>query len=247
MKQPTLALIGYGKMGREIEQEARIRGLTVTAIVDSAIAGRALPLEAATLQHADVCIEFTAPDAAVDNIRACAACGKQLVVGTTGWLHRLGEVEAIVREANIGLIYASNFSIGVHLFLRIVREAARVFDPHAQYDAAVRETHHRMKKDAPSGTALWIARDMLQLLSRKSAIATGADGAAPTEETLTVSAQRVGSVPGIHEVTFDSAHDTILLQHIARSRRGFAEGTLAAAEWIAERKGLYTIEDMLHA
>jgi 4-hydroxy-tetrahydrodipicolinate reductase len=246
MTTPRLALIGYGTMGRALERAALERGMTVAAVIDPAVPGRDAPITAETLRDADVCIEFTSPAAAVDNIRACAACGKRIVVGTTGWQHRLPEVEVIVREHGIGLIHASNFSIGVHLFLRIVREAARAVDAHPQYDAALREVHHRMKKDAPSGTALAIARELLAQLSRKTDVTMdGAVGASP--ELLHVSSQRVGAVPGLHEVVFDSACDSIVLQHIARNRRGLAEGALAAAEWIAPRTGLYTIEDMLHA
>lgn len=245
-RPPAIALIGYGRMGREIEQAAMARGMTINAIVDVRSFGAVHALERGVLEGSDVCIEFTVPEAVVDNIRALAGFGKNLVVGTTGWHHRLDEVRAIVEEKNIGLIYGSNFSIGVHLFLTLVKEAGRMLNPHGQYDAAITEVHHRQKLDAPSGTAINTAKALLSTLTRKARWSSEALSGAVPEDVLQVTATRVGAVPGQHSVLFDSIADSITVTHTARSRRGFAEGALLAAEWIHGRKGLYSIEDMLN-
>lgn len=245
-RTPAIALIGYGRMGREIEQAAMSRGMTINAIVDIRSSGHVHAMERGLLEGADVCIEFTVPDAVVDNIRTLAGFGKNIVVGTTGWHHRMDEVRAIVEERNIGLIYGSNFSIGVHLFLALVREAGRLMHPHRQYDAAVSETHHRLKIDAPSGTAISTADALLSTLTRKTRWSASLEAGPLPEDVLHVSAARVGSVPGQHAVLFDSLADSITITHTARSRRGFAEGALLAAEWIQGRKGLYSIEDMIN-
>ncbi len=245
-RTPSIALIGYGKMGRELEQVAMNKGMTVDAIIDVQSFGNVHALERSVLEGSDVCIEFTAPDATVDNIRTLAGFGKNIVVGTTGWYDRLDEVRAIVEERGIGLIYASNFSIGVHVFLALVREAGRLFNNHAQYDAAITEVHHRQKIDAPSGTALTTVEALLSTLTRKrSWISMLPSGPVP-DDVLHVSSTRVGAVPGQHAVQFDSLADSITLTHTARNRRGLAEGALLAASWIHGRKGLYSIEDMLN-
>lgn len=245
-RTPAIALIGYGRMGREIEQAAMARGMTINAIVDVRSFGHVHAMDRSVLEGADVCIEFTVPDAVVDNIRTLAGFGKNIVVGTTGWHDRMDEVRAIVEERNIGLIHASNFSIGVHLFLALVREAGRLLNPHRQYDAAISETHHRLKIDAPSGTAISTAETLMSTLTRKTSWTASLESGPLPEDVLHVAAARVGSVPGQHSVLFDSFADSIAVTHTARNRRGFAEGALLAAEWIQGRKGLYSIEDMLN-
>jgi 4-hydroxy-tetrahydrodipicolinate reductase len=246
MTTPSIALIGYGKMGREIEQAASEQGYNVKAIIDVQYNGHSITINPSTLAGVDVCIEFTTPEAAVDNIRACAQCRKDVVVGTTGWFGRLEEVRTIVAEAGIGLVYASNFSIGIHLFNRIVAYAGKLLNRHTQYDAAVHEQHHRMKKDAPSGTAYSLANELLRALDRKTRLAIERPAGEVAPDELQVSSSRVGSVPGRHQIIFDSPADTIELVHTARSRRGLADGSLIAASWIHGKKGLFTIEDMLH-
>jgi 4-hydroxy-tetrahydrodipicolinate reductase len=246
MKTPAIALIGYGKMGREIELAAGEQGFNIKTIVDIHYSGHSVPINASTLAGVDVCIEFTTPEAVIDNIRSCARCKKDLVVGTTGWFDRLDEARAIVAEMGIGLIYAANFSLGVHLFRKIVAYAGTLFNAHAQYDVAVHEQHHRMKKDAPSGTAYTLAQTLLGTIERKKRLAVDRPAQEIAPEELHVSSTRIGAVPGMHQVLFDSAADTIELTHTARSRRGLADGSLVAASWIHGRKGLFTIEDMLH-
>ena len=245
MINPSIALIGYGKMGREIEQVAGEQGFTIKAIIDIQYNGHSVPINASTLSGVDVCIEFTTPDAVVENIRACARCRKDVVVGTTGWHERLEEVRSLVEESGIGLIHASNFSIGIHLFRKIVAYAGTLLNKHAQYDAALHEQHHRMKKDAPSGTAYTLAGELLRALDRKAHISVDRPDREIAPDELLVSSSRIGSVPGMHQVVFDSPADSIELVHTARSRRGFADGSLVAASWIHGRKGFFTMEDML--
>ena len=244
--KPRIALIGYGKMGREIHQLALENGDPVTAIIDPNRAEYAIPLTAESLCDTDVCIDCTSPDVVDGNIRSLAALKKDMVIGTTGWASRIDEVRDIVMEHNVGLLYASNFSIGMHLFLRVVAAAARLYGAYESYDVAVHEVHHRMKKDAPSGTALTLANAILEAFPEKTALVTGNKDGAVLHNELHVSSQRLGSVPGVHSVCFDSASDTVELKHTIRNRRGLAEGALRAARWIHGKKGLFTIEDMLN-
>ena len=246
MTKPRIAIIGYGNMGREIERAALSRGLTVQAIIDVQPQRQGLERPEEALAGVDVCVEFTTPDAVLENVRMCASAGKNLVIGTTGWGDRLDEGRGIAEGADIGVIYGSNFSIGVHIFLKLVSRAGEILGLYPQYDAAVHETHHTGKKDAPSGTALSIAAELLRLIPSKVRIDTVSATGRVAADALIISSARVGSVPGTHTVTFDSTVDTIELIHTARGRQGFAEGALLAAEWIHHRKGFFTIQDMLH-
>lgn len=222
-----IALIGYGKMGKMIEQMAVMRDHEIVAIIDPEKENREITLDA--LSAADVCIEFTRPDAVLDNIRKTLRLGKNIVVGTTGWSDSLESVERWVTESGAGLFYASNFSLGINLFLKTVEHAADLFLKRANYQAAGVEIHHKQKLDSPSGTAIAI----------QDAIAR-ASGNTPIFSSV-----RCGSTPGTHTVYFDSPADTITLTHQARNREGFALGAITAAEWMLGRKGIYTMEDML--
>lgn len=155
------------------------------------------------------------------------------------------EVHSIISDAGVGLVHASNFSLGVHLFRRIVRAASRLFGSYPQYDVAIEETHHRYKKDAPSGTAITLAHDVLAAHPGKSSIAEGPPASAPMADRLYISSVRVGHVPGIHRVLFDGPSDAIELTHTARGRAGFAEGAILAARWVSGRQGVFTMEDVL--
>jgi 4-hydroxy-tetrahydrodipicolinate reductase len=243
---PRIALIGYGQMGREIHHLALESGASISTIIDPNVKEYALPLTAETLRNTDVCIECTSPDVAVKNIHHLAALKKDMVIGTTGWTSQLDDVRDVVMKNNVGLLYASNFSIGMQLFIRIVSAAAKLFGAYDSYDVAVHETHHRLKKDAPSGTALTLAHAILESFPEKTTIVTGnKEGSFQTNE-LHVSSQRLGAVPGIHSVIFDGAADTVELRHTIRNRRGLAEGALLAARWIHGKKGIFTIEDMIN-
>lgn len=207
-----IGLIGYGKMGKKVEELATKRGHTISSILTS---------KRTPSPKADILIDFSTPDAVIDNIRLAAHLKTPIVVGTTGWYDKLKTAETLVKEANTALLYAANFSIGVHLFLRLAKEAARLYK---DYDIAGVETHHKEKKDAPSGTALAIEK------------ATG--------RSVPFSSIRVGSVPGTHTLIFDSPIDQVTLTHEARGRDGFANGAVIAAEWLVGKKGIFTIEDL---
>ena len=222
---PRVALIGMGRMGRTIAALAAERGVPVVATLDH---GQAISRE--TLDGADVAIEFTEPAAAVGNVRACVAAGVPVVVGTTGWLDALPALTDEVRAAGGRLLWAANFSVGVNAMLAVAASAARVLRD-AGFDAHLVETHHTAKKDAPSGTALAIARS----------IRDGGGGDVP------ITAVRVGHVPGTHALVFDAPFEQVTLTHEARDRRVFAEGALVAARWLASQPaaGVYTMQDVL--
>jgi 4-hydroxy-tetrahydrodipicolinate reductase len=232
-----IALIGYGKMGREIDSVAREQGETVAEVfeIDHIVQPNALA-------DVDVCIEFTTPDAAINNIRAAAAAGKDIVVGTTGWYEHLPEVRQIVRES--GLLYSSNFSLGVNIFFRIVSRAAELMNKAVEYDPFIHETHHRQKADSPSGTAAHLSKLLVDRIERKKEVLADASKGKIPPATLHVSSTRAGFVVGEHIVGFDSEADRIELRHEAKNRRGFALGALAAARWLRGRKGIFTMDDI---
>jgi 4-hydroxy-tetrahydrodipicolinate reductase len=226
----NLALLGHGKMGSAVARIAPERGFDLRLIltIESNPDGVAITEE--NFRGIDVAIDFTMPDVVMENIRRVAGLGVNVVVGTTGWNDRIAEVEKIVTESGIGLVYAANFSIGVQLFYRLAREAARIFAPYAMYEPYIVEAHHKFKKDAPSGTALELKRRVEPHL--------------PSREIPT-SSVRGGYIPGTHELGFDSEADTVIVRHNARSRQGFAEGALYAARWVAGKKGMFAFDQIL--
>ena len=211
-----LALVGYGKMGKMVEKSAVDRGHIVATKI-----GRSEWSEP-HLEDIDVCIEFTTPGAAIENIKRLAEHKKDIVVGTTGWYDRLNEVEKIVKENGIGLLYAQNFSLGLQLYLKLIQKAATLFNG---YDMAISEMHHTQKKDSPSGTALLMAEKM--------------------KNNPEISSLRVGSIPGTHSVIIDGECETVTLTHSAKNRTGFATGAVIAAEWLQGKKGIFTMDDLL--
>lgn len=236
-----IGLLGFGKMGKEVAQLATESGHEIVATY-----GLDRPLSSANAPKAvDVFIDFTVPSAVVANVRVVAQLHKPLVIGTTGWYDHLDEVKKIVSDAKIGVIYASNFSIGMNLFFKIVARAAELFDRFEQYDPFIHEFHHRGKLDSPSGTAHSLAKIVLEKIERKqTALVKTPEGAIPADQ-LHVTSTRAGAIPGTHIVGFDSEADTIELQHTARGRRGFAAGALYVAQWIVGKQGLFTMEDLL--
>jgi 4-hydroxy-tetrahydrodipicolinate reductase len=218
-----LAIIGYGKMGKMVEHLAPEYGFAVHARLD-------LNDDFAKAAGADVAIEFTMPHAVAGNVEALAALGIPMVIGTTGWADQMDRVWAAVDENNLGLVWSPNFSIGVNVFFRLVREAARLLENEPQYGAWAWEIHHHTKKDAPSGTLLKLVEEM------KSA---------GYSRNIDAAANRAGAHPGTHEIGFDSAADTITLRHSARSREGFARGALKAAQWLPGHRGVFKFEDVL--
>ncbi len=238
--KPRIGMVGYGQMGHEIERLAPAQGLTIGRTFDVGDV-----IDHAAAQQFDVAIEFTHPDAVLENIRTLVKLNRPIVVGTTGWLEQLAQVESIVAEGNGTVIYASNFSIGVNIFFALVREAGRLFNEQAQYDAAIHEVHHVRKADSPSGTALSAANILLNALDRKRTLLTDASHGIIPPGALHVSSQRLGSTVGAHTVTFDSDADTLELSHRAKNRSGFALGALMAAQWVcAQPPGLYRFEDL---
>jgi len=227
----NLALLGYGKMGKTIAQLAPQRGFEVRLIMDIDVNRNYAGITPQNFQGIDVCLEFTTPDAVLENIRRVAALGCNLVVGTTGWHDRVDEVRKLIESSGVGMVYAANFSIGVQLFYRLAREAAKTFAEFPMYEPYSTEAHHRFKKDAPSGTALELKRQVQPLL--------------PGRE-IPVASVRAGYLPGSHEFGFDSEADTVILRHTARSRQGFAEGALYAARWIVGKKGFYSFAEVLN-
>jgi 4-hydroxy-tetrahydrodipicolinate reductase len=210
-------------MGRMLEQLAPEYGFTVQACID-------VNDDFTRAKGADVAIEFTLPGAVSANIEALAAQGVPVVVGTTGWISQMDQVRAAVERHKTGLVWSPNFSIGVNVFFRVVREAARLLENEPQYGAWAWEIHHHTKKDAPSGTLLKLVEEM------KNAGYTHA---------IDTAANRAGANPGTHEIGFDSAADTITLRHTARSREGFARGALKAAQWLPGKQGIFKFEDVL--
>jgi 4-hydroxy-tetrahydrodipicolinate reductase len=240
-----IALVGYGRMGRAVEEVAAARGHEIVArldVEDSPAQG----FSPGRLSGADVAIEFTVPEAAVANLRGLAAGGVDVVCGTTGWYESLGDVKQAVGEAGTGLIYAPNFSLGVQVLFRLAEVAGQLCDRLEEYDPYILETHHRHKLDHPSGTARKLADIVLEVVSRKVswALGPGREGAVDPS-VLQVSAIRAGENPGIHVLGLEGPDDRIELRHEVRGRAGFARGAVAAAEWIRGRKGVFTLNDML--
>lgn len=222
-----LAIVGMGKMGKAIDELAPSRGWNVVARLDQRqmTAG----ITRAALGDADVAVEFTNPAAAPANIRAIIATGCPVVAGTTGWYDQLEAIGRDVNSQNGAMLTAPNFSIGVNIFERVAELAARLLSHAGGFEAHIVETHHSAKKDAPSGTA--------RTLGKAANAAWGKD--------IPITSVRVGSYPGTHELIFDAPFETIHLEHIARDRRVFAEGALAAAAWLMGRRGVFTMRDVL--
>ena len=241
----NLALIGYGKMGKEVELVAKEKGEKIIKIFTRENNMACLGLTKDSLSGVDVCIDFSTPAVVFDNIVAVANCGKNIVVGTTGWYDKLDQVKKLVKEKKIGFLYASNFSLGVNLFSQIVMDAAHMFDKYSDYDISLTEIHHRGKADSPSGTALSLGSVILQTMKRKSELLHETSHGRIKPHELHVTSTRVGHFAGKHTVMFDSEFDTIELVHTAKHRRGYALGAIVAAEWLKGKKGFYTMRDVI--
>jgi 4-hydroxy-tetrahydrodipicolinate reductase len=228
MNEPAIAVIGDGKMGRTVAQMVQERGWHLTAMLDAEHNQGGAGITRRALGDPDVAIEFTEPASAVPNIMACIHEGVPVVVGTTGWYASLPLITEAVEEESGSLLWAPNFSVGVAAFIELAKEAARIVSK-SGFSAALVETHHSAKKDAPSGTALSIVQAM------ESEI----------EKEIPVTSIRTGSVPGTHELIFDAPFEQIVMRHEARDRRVFADGALRAAEWLRGKKGVFTMRDVL--
>ncbi len=228
----NIALVGYGKMGKMVEGSALARGHAVAARfdIDNNIEGAGLTAE--SLRGIDAALEFSTPETALANIRRLVALRVPTVVGTTGWYAQMDEVKQLVAAHDAALVWGANFSIGMNLFFKVVREAATLFARYGEFDPYLLEAHHKFKQDAPSGTALVIAEQVR---------------ASYGERTPAFSVIRAGHIPGTHEVGFDSAADTVTLTHTARNRAGFAAGAVLAAELLVGKTGFYEFPELLFA
>jgi 4-hydroxy-tetrahydrodipicolinate reductase len=234
-----VGLIGYGKMGKEIEKIAIGRGHDIQLIIDVKNLSELVP---ANIRQCDVAIEFTMPESAVKNYLTCFEAGVPVVSGTTGWLHQRGLVHDMCKKYNGTFFYASNFSIGVNLFFEINRKLAELMANHHQYKPRLKEIHHTQKLDAPSGTAITLAEELLNFMP-------GLTGWTMNEQTsynlLPITAERTGEVPGTHIITYESYEDYIEITHLAKNRKGFAIGAVMAAEFCQTHEGILNMSDLL--
>lgn len=235
----NIALIGYGKMGKAIEEIALERGHTISLIID--LANRQ-DLNKDNLSKEDVAIEFTGPESAFENVMACLKAGIPTVVGSTGWLQHLPEAEKTCKEHNAALLVASNFSVGVNIFFEINKRLASLMASHPEYKVEVEEIHHTQKKDAPSGTAITLAEGILQSYPEKKKWVN-----ASTEATneLGIVSKRIDPAPGTHVITYSSSIDDIEIRHTAHNRKGFSTGAVLAAEFLAGKQGIYQMSHVL--
>ncbi|PWL29618.1 MAG: 4-hydroxy-tetrahydrodipicolinate reductase [Fluviicola sp. XM-24bin1] len=237
----NIALIGYGKMGRVIETIAEERGHTIVAKVNSEA-----PIEQVDFSQVDVAIEFTAPDLAVKHIYHCVDRQTPVVVGTTAWGAQLDEVTEYVNSHGGSLLHASNFSIGVNIFFEINRRLASLMEPHTGYEASMEETHHLQKLDAPSGTAITLANDMMfENKNLSSWVHKEEETPRVNRGQIALTSYREEGVPGTHKIQYQSDIDTIEIKHTAHNRRGFALGSVVAAEWLFTKKGVFTMKDII--
>lgn len=238
-----IALLGYGKMGKTIERIAQERGHKITLVVDRDMNY--------TLSNVDIAIDFSVADVAVTHLNNCLAQGIPVVSGTTGWMEQYEEVAQRFRESNTALLYASNFSVGVNLFFEVNQRLAKLLAPHEQYSSRIHEIHHIHKIDSPSGTAITLAENIIaqekytawKELENPEEVT---DFNKKNPNTLPITSARSGEVPGTHIVTHQSKIDTITLSHEAHSREGFALGAVVAAEWLLDKKGVFSMRDVLN-
>jgi 4-hydroxy-tetrahydrodipicolinate reductase len=235
----NIALIGYGKMGQTIEQIALERNHTIALKIDL---GNIEDFNAANLSKCDVAIEFTSPHTAYNNVITCLNNKIPTICGSTGWNDKIPEAEAICKKNNTALLVASNFSLGVNLFFELNKKLATIMNGRNDYNIALEEIHHTQKKDAPSGTAITLAEQVLEANSSKTKWVL--DKATATNE-LPIVSKRIDPAPGTHIITYSSPIDDIEIKHTAHSRTGFALGAVVAAEYIYNKQGVFSMKDVL--
>lgn len=234
-----IAIIGYGKMGKTIEQIALTKGHEIVLKIN---ANNLQDFTTENLAKADVAIEFSHPESAFSNITTCLKASCPVISGTTGWLDKMEEAKNICHRHQTGFVYASNFSVGVNIFFAINKRLAEMMNPQEQYDVEMEEIHHTQKLDAPSGTAITLAEDIIKKVNRKTNWIN--DPSSHTEE-LPIISKRIEKVPGTHQISYISPIDTIEIKHTAHSREGFARGAVLAAEWIIGKQGCFDMSDVL--
>jgi 4-hydroxy-tetrahydrodipicolinate reductase len=234
-----IALIGYGKMGRAIEAVALSRGHHIALKIDL---DNAADLNAGKLSGADVAIEFTGPGSAFSNVMKCLEAGIPLVCGSTGWLEHLETAETFCQNNHGTLLYASNFSVGVNIFFEVNKRLAQLMESRPEYEVTMTEIHHTQKRDAPSGTAITLAEQIIGQVHRKK---VWVNHISDNPEELEIISERVDPAPGTHKIRYGSPVDDIEIAHTAHSREGFALGAVLAAEYIRDKKGLFSMKDVL--
>ena len=227
-------------MGKEIELIALSRGHNIVLKVDASNASTYTITE---LKMADVAIEFSTPEAAINNIYKCFEANVPVVVGTTGWLSKLDDVKQKCANKQQALFYASNYSIGVNLFFKLNEYLAKLMNNYPNYNVSMEEIHHVHKLDAPSGTAISLANQVIEQLAEKQ---KWVNEASTVKQELSIISKRIDEVPGTHTVTYNSAVDEISITHIAHNRKGFALGAVVAAEWIKDKKGVFGMNDLMN-
>lgn len=235
-----IALLGYGKMGHAIEEIALQRGHEIVLKIHDQNLG---DLTVPNIRKAHVAIEFTNPESAVKNILFCLNENVPVVCGTTGWLDELKNIEQKCKEKNGSFLYASNFSVGVNIFFELNKKLASLLKPHPAYEPSIEEIHHTQKKDTPSGTAITLAEQIIDVSDKKT---KWVNTISKHENELQIISKRIGEVPGTHSVKYSSAIDDIEIIHTAHNRKGFAEGAVLAAEFIAGKKGIFSMKDVLN-
>ncbi len=235
-----IALIGYGKMGKAIEEIALSRGHEIVLKIDEY---NLSDFAKENISKADVAIEFTGPHSAFENVKRALGFDISLVCGSTGWLENLEEAKKICSERNGSFIYSSNYSVGVNIFFEVNKRLAALIDPHKDYEVQVTEIHHIEKKDAPSGTAITISEQILENIKRKK---NWVNHVSDNPQELEIISERIDSVAGTHKVKYSSTVDNIEIIHTAHNRQGFALGAVLAAEYIRDKKGIFSMKDVLN-
>ena len=234
-----IALIGYGKMGKAIEEVAVSKGHEIVLKID---VQNSHEFTKEAIEKADVAIEFTGPHSAFENVKKCIEFGIPVVSGSTGWLGHWDQIKTLCISLNGTIVYSSNYSIGVNLFFEVNKQLAKLMEPYNDYDVSMNEIHHTEKKDAPSGTAISLAEQILENIGRKSKW-VNATSASATD--LVIHSERIDPAPGTHSVTYSSPIDTIEITHTAHTRKGFASGAVLAAEFANKKKGIFNMKDVL--
>lgn len=234
-----IALVGYGKMGKAIEEIAQAAGDEIVLKISS---NNKNQFTVDNLKQADVAIEFSNPHSAVENIKQCLNAQVPVVCGTTGWLNQLDEIKAYCEKKQGAFLYASNFSIGVNLFFALNKYLAALMSAHEEYNVSIEEIHHTQKKDAPSGTAITLAEQILENIKTKK---SWVNNETSNASDLEIISKRIDDVPGIHSIKYNSANDFIEIKHSAYNRKGFADGALQAAKFIIGKKGIFSMQDVL--
>lgn len=242
-----ITIIGYGKMGHAIEEVAKQQNIDIVSIIDPTSNNAThKSITAASIKGSDVAIDFTKSQATLDNVEKVAGLGSNIVVGTTGWYDDIEKVKKIVKKHGVGLVYSPNFSIGVNLFFRMVENASAIMNRFPNYDPFIYEIHHRQKTDAPGGTAKRLGEIVIGNINRKKKLVFDrVNGRKIASDELHLASIRAGYITGTHVVGFDGEYDTIELKHTAKSRTGYAQGAITAAQWVKNRKGIYTFDEVL--